>query len=426
MGRRTLIRASILGSLMSASLLIPIEPSAACSGSMSSHGQVFLDTFQGGSYVASPFYGGVEGPSGSATIRVSAGCSHIGDLATVRANYQANPGSAGASDYNVPPGTTGELCADADDQSVCGSAMPTRTVALNTASGDGPEPAVERFTVQITGRQTVSGNPTGAAVGTPSQVPVYVIDGEGAARASLEPGVTGYSRSETFSQIRVPVFMAGSSGGSVGFTITPDSAAPATPGQDFTASASPVPTSGGVGFIDIGIVNDKVGEGPESLIIDLSGTVDGQSTTKVTILDNEESIKPSSRFHHPRQGWRYKKSDYRIREFHVFTEDNPGGSGVVAAEIALRKNMKSGDCFWRTKAGWEKKDCSNREWLPTTYDDVGELWRLQMKQLKSSVGTNVKNYTAFSRATDGAENVENQFDEKRNANTFEIKRVRRR
>jgi hypothetical protein len=42
------------------------------------------------------------------------------------------------------------------------------------------------------------------------------------------------------------------------------------------------------------------------------------------------------------------------------------------------------------------------------------------------VGTRIKDYTAFSRAIDGAGNVEKDFAEKRNANTFEVKRRRRR
>jgi hypothetical protein len=45
-----------------------------------------------------------------------------------------------------------------------------------------------------------------------------------------------------------------------------------------------------------------------------------------------------------------------------------------------------------------------------------------MKQLKPSVKTKIKNYTAFSRAIDGAGNVEKDFTKKRNANTFEIRR----
>jgi hypothetical protein len=38
------------------------------------------------------------------------------------------------------------------------------------------------------------------------------------------------------------------------------------------------------------------------------------------------------------------------------------------------------------------------------------------------VGSKIKDYTAFSRAIDGAGNVEKEFTKKRNANTFEIRR----
>jgi hypothetical protein len=88
--------------------------------------------------------------------------------------------------------------------------------------------------------------------------------------------------------------------------------------------------------------------------------------------------------------------------------------------------MKNGKCAWLAPGGWQKKDCQNREWLPTKYDEAGDLFYYRMKQLKSSVGTRIKSYTAFSRSIDGAGNVEKEFAEKRNANTFEIKRTRRR
>jgi len=101
-------------------------------------------------------------------------------------------------------------------------------------------------------------------------------------------------------------------------------------------------------------------------------------------------------------------------------------SGVVAAQLALRRNMKNGKCQWWTGEGWQAKDCQNREWLGTQYDPVGQLYRYRMRQLKSSVGTRIKNYTAFSRAIDAAGNVERDFNEKRNANTFEVRRSRRR
>ncbi|MGH2649657.1 MAG: hypothetical protein ACRDHK_00400, partial [Actinomycetota bacterium] len=95
---------------------------------------------------------------------------------------------------------------------------------------------------------------------------------------------------------------------------------------------------------------------------------------------------------------------------------------VVAVELALRRNLENGGCAWKVHKGWQKKDCQNRTWLPTKYDDVGELFYYRMNQLKPSVKTRIKNYTAFSRAIDGAGNVEKEFTKKRNANTFEIRR----
>jgi hypothetical protein len=264
----------------------------------------------------------------------------------------------------------------------------------------------------------------------PSTAPIHVIDLDGDNRATLEPALTGgpvaYQQTE-FGSILIPVFWAGPGPvGSVGYTIEPDPARPATPGEDFTvASPNPLPIPPErVGFIRIDIVGDKLGEGDESVIITLqpgSGyTIAEPSSTTFTIIDNEENVLPVSRFHHPRNKWKYNKADYRIREFHIFATDE-GGSGVVAAEMALRRNLVNGKCAWKAKKGWQKKDCQNKTWLPTRYDDVGELFYYRMKQLKASVKTKIKNYTAFGRAIDGAGNVEKEFTKKRNMNTFEIR-----
>jgi hypothetical protein len=207
--------------------------------------------------------------------------------------------------------------------------------------------------------------------------------------------------------------------------VEPAPAAPAIPGEDFTVTSPnplPIPPSR-VGFIDIDIIGDKLGEGDESAIITLQPgpyNVAEPSSTTFTIIDNEENVLPVSRFHHPRNKWKYNKADYRIREFHIFATDE-GGSGVVAAEMALRRNLVNGKCAWKAKKGWQKKDCQNKTWLPTRYDDVGELFYYRMKQLKASVKTKIKNYTAFGRAIDGAGNVEKEFTKKRNMNTFEIR-----
>jgi hypothetical protein len=406
---------------------IPVVGGAvACA---SNHGRVFLTGFPGGTEVASLFYAAGEGGSATARIRSTPGCFHIGEVAVVRANYTVDPGSAFPADYSFPPGPTGQLCQDVDgDPMACSDITNDQSVPLQMTAGDGDEgAAVERFTFRLTGRIVDSGNPVGTELADPSSAPVYVIDADGANRFSLEPGAS-YSRSESYASVLIPVFRAGPAGsGQIGFSVEPSGSPPATQGEDYIVDTmSPLTfASGRLGFIRIGIINDKLGEGPETLTITLTGAAAvAPASLTFTILDNEENVFPVSRFHHPREGWRYKKSDYRIREFHVFASDE-GGSGVVAAEIAVRKNMKNGDCLWLTPGGWQKKDCSNRQWLGTTYDDVGQLFRLPMKQLKSSVKTKIVDYTAYSRAIDGAGNVENRFDKRRNANTFEIKRTKR-
>jgi hypothetical protein len=392
-------------------LVVPITGQAAACAI--GPGAVHLVGFVGQPDVGSFFYAAPEGGAVTATIHVLPGdCTgpHArGQFATVNGSAVA-PG-----DYQSKSGQTDLICDDIHPD-FCGGTPPTYPVQILVNDDSAPgEAAVESFTFTLTGGTM--------GVDPPSSAPVYAIDMDGAPRATLEPGVA-YSRSETFARIKIPVFFAGPSVAPAGYTLTPDPSAPANPQEDFKViSPNPLtPSVGRVGFIELEIVNDTIGEAPESVVIALGG--DGSTT--FTIEDNEESSPPSSKLHHPRHKWRYSKSDYRIREVHIFAHDNPGGAGVTRAQLALRRNNKNGDCSWLTKKGWQKQDCSNREWLDGSYDQAGDLWRIRLKQLKSSVGTRIKDYTAFSRAIDGAGNVENDFKEKRNANTFEIKRPRKR
>jgi hypothetical protein len=404
------IRAAVLSALVAAMVVPVTGEAAACAVGP---GAVHLVNFVGQPDVGSFFYAAEEGGAATATIHVLPGdCSGphaMGQFATVNGSAVA-PG-----DYEPRSGQTTQICDDFHPD-FCGSTPPTYPVQIPAKDDDAPgEAAVESFTFTLTGGTM--------GVDQPSSAPVYVIDRDGAPRATLEPGMA-YSRSETFARIKIPVFFAGTSVAAAGYTFTPDPSAPANPQEDFKViSPNPLtPTFGRVGFIELEIVNDAIGEAPESVVIDLSG--DG--STMLTIEDNEESSPPTSRLHHPRHKWRYSKSDYRIREVHIFAHDNPGGAGVAGAQLALRRNMKNGHCAWLTKKGWRNQDCSNQEWLNGMYDQTGDLWRIRLKQLKSSVRTSIKNYTAFSRAIDGASNVENDFAEKRNDNTFEVKRSKRR
>jgi hypothetical protein len=60
----------------------------------------------------------------------------------------------------------------------------------------------------------------------------------------------------------IPVFLAGTSGtGSVSYALAPDPAAPATPGEDVQdrSGGSIVIGANRLGFIEVGIVDDKIG-----------------------------------------------------------------------------------------------------------------------------------------------------------------------
>jgi hypothetical protein len=416
MGRPMKLRLilSVVAVALASSALAAVPAKAACAAAPA---RISL----GGMHVADqprPFFLGDEGSATRVTIRFSGGCG-----ATMFVDYATSPGSAQSSDY----GHT----ADTVSATVPGDDTAEVVSLVSIAGGDSPDTAVESVQFSLSNPRAVGGS-----AGTPtlfnSSFPILIVDEQGGTRVSFE-GVP-YGQSESFPFARIPVFRAGTVGttATVNYTIEPDPSAPATPGQDFSG-----PSSGTITFtddervktIDLSVTNDTLGEGPESVLVTLSspstGTIENAQTT-FTIQDNEESERPSSRFHHPRHKWRYKKSDYRIREFHVFANDNPGGAGVVGAEMALKRTRMNGKCQWFTGKDWQAKDCQNREWVDMKYDSVGQLFLYRMKQLKSSVGTKIKNYTAFSRAIDGSGNVENDFKEKRNANTFEIKRTRRR
>jgi hypothetical protein len=371
-----------------------------------------------------PFFFAAEGGAGSFRVHFT-GIDCGSELKTTAA-YAAAPGSASAADYTLAPGRT---------DPVCGTVRPgcpnEDSVDVGLAGSDGAEAVAESFTISLSDPQ-VNGNPNATALSPPSSAAFVIVDADGEPRVAFDD--LTYSRSETYATMTIPVWRAGSDAPTtVPYMVGPGPGTSATGGDDYSViSPNPLAFAANdpVEVITLAIVNDKLSEPEETVELTLQSPTDAAlatpSTKVVSILDNEENVAPTSRFHHPRHRWRYKKSDYRIREFHVFAHDEEGGSGVVATELALRRNLENGKCAWKTKKGWQKKDCQNRTWLPTKFDDVGELFYYRMNQLKSSVGTKIKDYTAFSRAIDGAGNVEKDFVKKRNDNTFEIKRAKRR
>jgi hypothetical protein len=403
-GVRTLRPAVLAGLVLALVLLLPALSEATCAAG--------FPATRFGNYLGEPtsraFYPVAEA-SGSVTFRVD---THTGCGGTMSVNYGTSGGTAQAGSDYVPK--SGQVLYTNID----GNLDLVHSDFVTILNNDVEEPVVESANLVLT-------NPQGLSLSLPSTAGVLIVDDDGPNRFGFE-GVP-YSQSETFTTVRVPVFRAGATtpADTVGWSISGGPGAPATPGQDVNPASGSVAFPAGVRWATINLTlnNDTLGEGTEEFTITL--TEGSPSTMTFTIQDNEESERPTSRFHHPRHKWRYAKSDYRIREFHIFANDNPGGAGVVDAELALRRNLKNGTCAWKTRSGWQKKDCSDKTWLPTKYDDTGQLFFYRMNQLKPSVRTKINNYTAFSRAIDGAGNVERDFAQKRNDNTFEIKRKRK-
>src|SRR5919106_1035653 len=222
------------------------------------------------------FYGADDQSSGSFKVRFTG--LACGQAVAVSAEYSDSAGSAVEGvDYSMPPGRT---------PNVCETGCPKEQTVPFTILGDGVEPVAESFTVGLS-------NPLGGSLDPPSNASFVVVDGDGSSRVGFDD--LPYFQSESYGTLVVP-------------------------GGDR------------VELIFLSVVNDKLSEGDETVQIDLQGA--SPSSKVVTIRDNEENVPPTSRIHHPRHKWRYRKGDYRIREVHVFSHDNPQGSGVTGTQVA--------------------------------------------------------------------------------------------
>jgi hypothetical protein len=260
----------------------------------------------------------------------------------------------------------------------------------------------------------------------PSSAALIIVDDDGpTARVSLVEG--SYEENESSPSGGVPVFRGGNASGttSVGYTVGGGSAAR---GADYQGAETGTLTFGAgdrMELIPITVVDDTQQESTETVNVSISGAdVDPSGTSSATfsITDNEERFPPTSRLHHPRQKYRYRASDFRIREVHIFTEDT-GGAGVVASEFGLRRNMKNGKCAWWSGRKFKKRGCDKERWLKTGQYEP-DFFFIRVRELDPSV-RRIDDYTAYSRAIDGAENLETSFEVGRNENTFEVKKPRR-
>ena len=370
------------------------------------------------------FYMGVEPPVSSS---VAVTIKGTGDDCTnppqpVVASYQVSTPPSGTAraatpgaDYTAiyPPRTTGPLYGyHAQGPTEHVDSVPLMSDVL-------PEPVVEQAQALITATAD------GGRLDFPSDVPLYIVDDDGADRASFE-SAGPFERSETYGVITVPVFRAGSAAAAATFNLSAagSSANPATAGEDYKPVADSVSFATGerVRLVTVEIVNDGKFEEPEELTLTLTnpGTVlpDDPVTATVRILNSIGASGIESRLHHPRNRWSYRASDYRIREVHIFTSAGHGAP-VSTAQFALRKNSKGGRCDWWTGKRFKKGDCQNERWLGTDRYEP-DFFYIRLDELEPSKGK-IRDYTAYSRAINGTGEVEPFLEKGRNENTFEVK-----
>jgi len=429
------------GSSETTETTVTFSTCAGSGGNLLGHSRPYLTDFTVPSPV-SPFYAAGEGADVEATITVT-GLDYCGGPLPEpgRADYLTQDGTAvDGVDYQGidPPMRSDELCLS-HPQDACQGRQPSQdvTVPLLSDSVENTD-AVRSFLFKLQ-----NGVPDGLSTFHHTEAPVHIIDDDGANRVSLEPTLDGtqtlaYASREP-STVQIPVFWAGlGSPGNVHYTVAPGSPAP-TPGVDYNVlSDNPLPPAaftqagGRVAFVRIQILNDKGSDGmprrepDEIMTITLDGggyeVVGEHGTTTLTILDSgSDSIAPVTRFHHPRQGLKYRRADYRIREFHTFYEDE-GGSGMAKAHMALRRKLENGTCAWWRGGKFRRGPCSKKVWKVMKHDEQNFLFYYRFKPLRPTVGTNIKHYRAWTRGRDFAGNVEKKFTQGRNQSTFWVRK----
>jgi len=373
---------------------------------LTNHISLWLTGMPGEASPTHPFYFVPEGGEGSGRFEVLGGAHVCNETASVRYATKGETASA-PDDFNRRAGIANFVIVHLADPWVVD--VPVHLDGL-------VEAPLESFRVSLS-------NPQNGSLRVPSAAPFYIVDVDGTDRATLdgEP----YLAEEFEDVVQIAVFRAGPAEGtlSVPFVVEPSGAIPATPSEDYTvASADPISFGPGerLKVIQVGIVDDGVPESDETFTVSLAeASPDAVAQTIVTIGGEIDAAPPRSRFHHPRDGWKYDAEDYRIREIHVFTNDGDD-SGVVEMTIALRRNSTGGGCAWWDGTRFERGACSEPRWLRMRAYEPGWFYYYRIDPLRASVGTRIRSYTAFAQGEDAAGNLEEDLIEGRNRNTFEV------
>ena len=362
-----------------------------------------------------PYYWAAEGTNGTFRIqRDSDDC----DNQLAKAWYEAEDGTAtNGQDFTLSPGETKPL---EDPWHGSGPAATYQDVTFLVHADGQAEPIIEGAFVELTRYDN-------AFPGNPTRAPFYFIDNQSAGFAFAEPT---YSHSEFGPKMPIPVFRGGpvTTSQTIDFTVAGSGTNPAVEGENFDVGSKSLTFAAGerVEVIDFSIINNQQPDGDRTFTISLAGQA-GQNETEITLVDagGDPPVKPRSRFHHPRQGWRYERGDYRLREIHTFAFDNDGPQ-IEWAQFALRKKMRSGRCAWWNGTGFRGGKCSAKKWLQMKRvgDFNGKLLYTYdvKKRLDPTQGTLIKTYTGFTRVGNIAGARETKLEKGRNVSNFKVMR----
>jgi hypothetical protein len=237
-------------------------------------------------------------------------------------------------------------------------------------------------------------------------------------------GPSSINVSEVELQVDVPVTRLGDTTGAVDFLF---SMVPGTAeGTDFN-DASGIKTfgTGQNGFdIDVTFPDNSIFEGPETINLTMRGPTSPAFlampvNSRIILTDFEDDEEPpTSEITKPEHRGTYGRSN--LGSIRGTSDDGVGVVDVV--KVALRQTRTDGSCKWFNGNRFVSRSCSNKLFVEDNAAADGD-WNLNLGDpLAKSVGTNVKFYTAYSRATDSGvpSNTEVGFETGRNSNRFEI------
>jgi hypothetical protein len=198
-------------------------------------------------------------------------------------------------------------------------------------------------------------------------------------------------------------------------------------GNDYTDVSGFKSFGNGMSSMDIlvTVADNSTFEGPETINMTMRGPTSPaflatpvNSTLTITDFEDDEDP-PTSEITKPEHGQSYRPS--RLTRLRGTSDDGVGVVDVV--KVALRQTRTDGSCKWFNGNRFVNGPCGDKKFINAATQQNGDWSRGLGDPLKKSVGTNVRFYTAYSRATDSGipANTETGFETGRNANRFEIK-----